>query len=92
MAGPPNPIDTREKDGRTDYQARPVHVIDRRDRNGHVQWGQVHADDNQGPADRDDVDGVSPFAEIKVRAGREDFAPTQEHLGSVRSRDEKGQD
>lgn len=66
MPGPPDPVDAREQDGGADDQTAPIHVVDGGGGDGHVQRAQVHDDDEQRPADGDDVDEVPPAAEVEV--------------------------
>lgn len=47
MSGPPYPIDAGEQYRGADDQTAPVHVIDGRDRDWHIERAEVHDDDEQ---------------------------------------------
>ena len=67
-----HPPDARKQDRSADDQATPIHVVDGGDCDGHVQWTEIHGDDNQRPADRDYVDEIAPFSEVEVWVRWED--------------------
>ena len=72
MPRPPHPIDAGEQYCGADDQTAPVHVVDGRCRDGHIQRAEVHNDDEHRPADRNDVDKISPAPEIEVRSRGKD--------------------
>jgi hypothetical protein len=79
MPSPPHPVDAREQHGGADDQTAPVHVVDGRRRDGHIERAEVHDDDEQRPADGDNVDQVTPATEVEMRSRGEDAAPTDQY-------------
>jgi hypothetical protein len=74
MPRPPNPVRSRENNNRPHNKTRPIHVVNRLERNRHVQRETVHHNHKERPADANDVDWIAPPPQIKMRARGKDLA------------------
>lgn len=80
MPSPPHPVDSREQHGGADDHTAPVHVVDGRGCDRHIERAEVHDDDQHRPTNGNDVDQVAPTTEVEMRSRREDAASTdQDH-------------